>query len=117
MTQALKGITIILGCYFLGDLLSRLIGGFMPGSILGMILLFLLLKTKVVKREDIKAIAELVLNNMMIFFVPVTVGIVNSFDAISDQIVGVVSAILLSTLAVLLSSGFVQQFISRRWKK
>lgn len=117
MTQELKGIAIILACYFLGEVISRLIGGFMPSSIIGMIILFSLLQAKIVNKEHIRSVANFVLKNMMLFFIPVTVGIVTSLELISDNWVGVVAAIIISTVAVLIISGGVQQILGRRWKK
>ncbi|MFI3266939.1 MAG: CidA/LrgA family protein [Rikenellaceae bacterium] len=117
MTQELKGIAIILACYFSGDFASRLIGGFMPGSIMGMLILFTLLQYKVVKKEDIKSVANFVLSHMMLFFIPVTVGIIVCIHTISDHWLAVAVVLFATTTFVLLTVGFIGQLISKKWKK
>ena len=45
----LKGIFIILLYLFIGEVAGYFTGGFMPGSVFGMIFLFISLKTGIVK--------------------------------------------------------------------
>ena len=63
---------IILGIWAVGELISSLISNIitMPGTIIGMIILFLLLQFKIMKEETIKDVADFLLGNMAIFFVP-----------------------------------------------
>lgn len=117
MSKPFKGATIILSLYLLGDVASRLIGGFMPGSILGMLALLAMLQMGVVKEEDIRSVATFVLNNMMLFFIPVTVGLMTSIDLVSSSWMGVVAAILISTILVMAIVGIVQQIIGRKWRR
>ncbi len=117
MSRELKGIVIVLSVYLLGEIISRLIGGFMPGSILGMIILFVLLQCGVVKEEDIKGVCNFMLNNMMLLFVPVTVGIMISYTIISDDWISIVLSVMASTAIVIVVVGRLQQFLGRRWKK
>ncbi len=117
MSRELKGIAIILGVYLLGDILSRLIGGFMPGSILGMILLFVGLQSGVVKEDDVKGVCNFMLSNMMLLFVPVTVGIMVSYTHIAENWISIVLCVAASTAIVIIFVGLFQQTLSRRWKK
>ncbi|MFI3259895.1 MAG: CidA/LrgA family protein [Rikenellaceae bacterium] len=117
MTKELKGIAIILVVYLLGEVLSRLIGGFMPSSVVGMLLLFVLLQLGVVKEESIKSVCGFVLNNMMMLFVPLTVGLMVSYRAIGASFIGGIASLLISTVVVLVVVGFVQQILGRRWRR
>ncbi|MFI3292087.1 MAG: CidA/LrgA family protein [Rikenellaceae bacterium] len=117
MSRELKGIAIILAVYLLGEVLSRLIGGFMPGSILGMITLFVLLQLGVVKEEDIKGVCNFMLNNMMLLFVPVTVGIMISYTLIIDNLATIILSLILSTIIVIISVGKLQKTLGRKWKR
>ncbi len=117
MSRELKGIAIVLSVYLFGEILSRLIGGFMPGSVLGMITLFLLLQGGIVAEEDVKGVCNFMLNNMMLLFVPVTVGIMISYSIISNDAITIILSLILSTTIVIAVVGGLQQFIGRRWKK
>ncbi|MFI3283401.1 MAG: CidA/LrgA family protein [Rikenellaceae bacterium] len=117
MSRELKGIAIILGVYLLGEVISRLIGGFMPGSIIGMILLFISLQSGIVKEEDVKGVCNFMLNNMMLLFVPVTVGIMISYTIISDAWLTILISLIISTAMVIIVVGLLQQTLGRKWKK
>ncbi|MFI3301756.1 MAG: CidA/LrgA family protein [Rikenellaceae bacterium] len=117
MSRELKGIAIILGVYLVGEILSRLIGGFMPGSILGMILLFVLLQYGVVAEEDIKGVCNFMLSNMMLLFVPVTVGIMVNYTLIAEDWIAISLCVVASTAIVIIIVGLLQQTLSRLWKK
>ncbi len=117
MSRELKGIAIVLGVYLLGEVISRLIGGFMPGSIIGMITLFVLLQLGVVDEEDIKGVCNFMLSNMMLLFIPVTVGIMVSYTLIIDNWATIIISLILSTVIVIISVGKLQQTLGRRWKR
>ncbi len=117
MSKELKGLVIIFAAYLVGELVSRLLGSLFPGSILGMLLLFVLLQMGVVKEDSIKGICNFVLSNMMMLFVPITVGIMVSYEMILDNWLAVVVTLIISTIMVLLIVGALQQFIGRRWRR
>ena len=65
-------------------ILTQLIPSFfIPGSLIGMILLFILLKTKVIKYEWIDSVSEFFLSNMGFFFVPAAVSILEYFEVLA----------------------------------
>ncbi len=112
----LKGIAIILLTYLVGEVLSLLIGGILPGSVLGMILLFVMLQCGVVAEATIEGVCGFVLRNMMLLFVPVTVGLMVSYKLLSDSWLGAVAAIAISTLMVFAVVGVLQQILGR-WRQ
>jgi len=61
--------------YYTGMALSTLASGYISPSVAGMVVLFVLLKSGIVKEEWIKAPANLLLDNLMLFFIPVTAGV------------------------------------------
>ena len=79
----LSGIFVVLFFFALGELVGWLVGGFIPGSVIGMILLFTALCLKIVKPDRIKPVAKFLCDNMALFFVPAGVGIVNALDILS----------------------------------
>ena len=68
---------------FHGEFISYFIDGFIPGSVIGMVLLFLALAFKKVKPEKVKRLSTVLTQNMGLFFVPAGVGLMNSFGIIS----------------------------------
>lgn len=70
----IRGSFYILLFYFLGEMLSKLIGGFVPGSVLGMVLSSALY-FKAIKPESVKDVATSITKNMAVFFVPAGVGL------------------------------------------
>lgn len=72
----------ILLCSFLGEALKVLLQLPIPGSVLGMLLLFLALQLNIIKLDDVKEVGGFLLGNLSILFVPAGVGIMTHFSAI-----------------------------------
>lgn len=98
---------IILSIYFIGELIVRLLGIKFPGSILGMILLLLALEFKVIKVEWIKEVATFFLNNMMLLFIPLGVGLMDQWGIISKQWLPILVSTFLSTFIVMSVVGLI----------
>lgn len=64
----LPGICIILLFYAFGECIALLTGRLIPGSVIGMILLFAALCGKVVKPETVRPVARFLTDNMGLFF-------------------------------------------------
>ncbi len=112
----LSGIFIILLFFVLGEWVGWLINGFIPGSVIGMILLFAALCLKIVKPEWIKPVAKFLCDNMALFFVPAGVGIFNALDILSQFWQAVVIACGVSTVVVIVVVAFVQQWFEKHRK-
>lgn len=106
MLKAFLFIFMFLG---LGELIVYVMGIVIPGNILGMLLIFLALRFKLIKLETVKPASDVLVNNMMLFFVPFAVGLLSYFDFIKEYwiILSVVASV--STLITLFITGFVQQ--------
>ena len=110
----MKGIFVILSCWLVGNGLSMLIGGYVSGNIIGMLLLFALLCAGVVKGETVRPAAKFLLGTMALFFIPFGVGLIDSYEVIMDNIVAISVATLVSTFAVIALVGWVFQLVNRR---
>lgn len=110
----MKGILYILLCYLIGELLSLLIGGFIPGSILGMLVLFGALQSGMMRGKDVKSVAGMLLNNMMLFFVPISVGLMTTLAIIGSNFWTIAVIIVITTLLVIAVVGLLQQKIGGR---
>lgn len=110
----LPGIFIILLFYALGELFSWLIGGVIPGSVLGMVLLFVSLCLKLVKADIVRPVARFLTDNMGLFFLPAGVGIINAMDILSQYWQAVLTACAVSTLAVIITVACIQEQLEKK---
>lgn len=89
--KILKQIALITGFCLAGECisfgLSKLIPGFFfPGSLIGMIILFILLYLKVIHFEWIAEVGTFFVDNMGFFFVPAAVSVMSYFDVIRPNL-------------------------------
>ena len=104
---------ILFGCLALGELAVWLTGVKLPASIIGMLLLTLLLKLRVVKLEWVRGLTDFLIANLGFFFVPPGVALMLYFDLIKAEIVPITLATLLSTIIVLIITGHTHQVVSK----
>ncbi|GAU77974.1 CidA/LrgA family protein [Fusibacter sp. 3D3] len=103
---------ILLFFWFLGECLSILLGPIIliPGSILGMILLFLGLSLGILKEKHIEETCDFLLNNIAFFFIPASVGVMAVFT--SDLVVLILIGIA-STVITMIVTMFVTQALTK----
>lgn len=79
-------IGIVLGICLIGEGLAKIMPIPFPGSVISMILLFLLLLTKWLKPDHIRQKADFLTKNMAFFFIPAGVGVMNIYPQIKNSI-------------------------------
>ena len=99
---------------FLGMAIKAVINGPIPASMIGLILLFLALKLKIVKLEWIEQGGKWLLAELLLFFVPSAVGIINYKEILGWQGVETVVLIIFSTVMVMGTTAFVAEKIYNR---
>lgn len=98
-------IAFLCGVSLVGNILSQVLYIKLPGSIIGMIILFLLLELKIVELKQIEAGANFLLAELLLFFIPASVGIIEYRDSFSNySVLGLLITIVFSTATVL---GFI----------
>ncbi|WP_110930868.1 CidA/LrgA family holin-like protein [Paenibacillus bouchesdurhonensis] len=85
-----------------------------PGSILGIIIIFALLKTNVIKLTWIEKGANLLLAELLLFFIPSAVGIMKYIPLLESDGVRILVVVISSTFIVMLSSGLIASKITKR---
>lgn len=110
----MTGILAILLCWCIGNLISMLIGGYVSGNIIGMMLLYAALHFRVVKAVSVAPAAKFLLGIMALFFVPFGVGLMVSYDTIVEHLAAVCVAGAVSTVLVIAVTGAVFQKMNRR---
>ncbi|MGL6104767.1 CidA/LrgA family protein [Romboutsia sp.] len=115
--KILNQLALMLGIWAVGEYISSFIQSIVviPGSIIGMILLFILLQSKIIRLDAIKEISDFFLQNMAIFFIPAGVSLITSLNIIMDNIVVLIVSVILSTAIVMYITGVVvQKMINRK---
>ena len=112
-------IGILLGVWAAGEVVSQFIKNIIniPRSILGMIILFLLLQFKIISEEKIKDVADFLLGNMGIFFIPAGVSLIQSLGLIKENAILLLSCIILINIAVMIGSGKSVEFMIKLKEK
>ena len=82
--KTLLELSLIMALCLLGDLIASLIPFPIPATILALCILFILLKTKVIKLSWVEDAGNLLLKNMTLLFVPTGVNIMAYFGIIKD---------------------------------
>lgn len=83
--QLVRSIVILYIILLLGNLISHYIPVGIPGSIWGLLLLFLGLTTRIIRLEWIYLGSSLLIRYMAVLFVPVSVGIIKYYDLLVSQ--------------------------------
>jgi len=91
-------IGILFGVCLIGQTISVFLPIPFPGSVLSMIILFLLLYFRVIKVDHIRQKADFLLKNMAFFFIPAGIGILSSFDLIRSSILPLLTIIVVTTI-------------------
>lgn len=113
----MKQIGVITTIAFIGELLYFVIPLPIPASVYGMAILFLALCLGIIKLDMVEDVADWILSIMPIFFIAPTVGLIETFEDISGQIIPLVLICLISTVVVTSITGLMSQAIIRMRKK
>lgn len=97
----------------LGNFISGLIKHviLIPGSIMGMAILFILLVVGVIKVKHIDLLSNFMLKHMGFFFIPLGVGLLNTMDLLQTSWLPLLSILILSGALVMLVSAKVTDMI------
>lgn len=103
--------------FFIGEWLQMISKLPVPGSIIGMVMLFLALTFKVIKREWLSLGSTFLLKNLPLLFVPATVGIIDYLELFQGY--GILSLIIsfVSTMFVFISSSLISEKMLKNEKK
>ena len=111
-----KQFSIILGISFLAELLEILIPFPIAASVYGLVIMLVGLITKLIPLEKVETAADFLVDAMSIMFVPATVGIMASVDALKEMLLPICVITLVSTILIMIVTGRVSQHIIRGQK-
>ena len=105
---------IILLVSFWGELLKYVIPLPVPASIYGLVILFILLETGILKLNAVKETSVFLIEIMPLMFIPAGVGLMESWGDLNSMLLEVVVIILVSTVLVMGVSGKVTELVLKR---
>ena len=105
---------LLLSIYFVGEIISNGLNLPIPGNIIGMILLFILLSTNVLKVEKVENLANFFLDHLAFFFIPAAVGLMTSFASLKGSIFKIILLCILTTIIVISVTAVTVEFICKR---
>lgn len=99
--QYLRSFILIYICLYAGIAISSLLPITIPGSIIGMLILFILLSLQILPSGWVKPGCHLMIRYMALLFVPIGVGVMQYVNMIKQQFGPVVVSCFISTLVIL----------------
>ncbi len=102
---------IILGVTCAGELMKYFIPLPIPGSIYGLLLMFVLLLTKVIKVDQVKETGEFLIEIMPLMFIPAGVGLMASWGDLQGFLVPLLVITISTTFIVIFVTGKVTDFM------
>ncbi|MEM6160859.1 CidA/LrgA family protein [Erwinia sp. P6884] len=110
----LRAFIIIYLCLYAGIGLAALLPVTIPGSILGMLILFFLLAFRLLPVSWVKPGSLLLIRYMALLFVPISVGVMSYMDVLTAQFGPIVVSCVASTFIVLLTVGLTSHRVHGR---
>lgn len=104
---------IILFVYFLGNVMEVLFKLPIPGTVLGLILLFAALYTRIIKIEMVEDICDVLISHMAFLFVPAGVGLITSLGILKGKVIQFTLIIIISTIVVWIVTAYSVNFLRR----
>jgi len=104
------GFLVLVGFFLAGDGLHR-IGVPIPSGVLGLLLFLLALQLKWIKLKWVERASGLMLRHMVLFFVPLTVGLMEMGKLLSAHLVPIVASLVVSWAAVVVSTGLLGRWL------
>lgn len=91
-------LAIIFAVCLCGEGVSGILPVTIPGSVISMILLFILLLARVIRAEQIEETGDFFLKNMGFFFIPAGVAIMDYFDLLKANLFPFLAVVTLTTI-------------------
>ncbi|AJJ09968.1 lrgA family protein [Yersinia rohdei] len=114
--QYLRAFAIIYLCLWAGKAVALLLPITIPGSIIGMLILFALLASQILPSKWVKPSCQLLIRYMALLFVPIGVGVMQYYDQLTKQFGPIVVSCFISTLIVMLVVAYSSNYVHREPK-
>lgn len=110
LMNLLLGLTIIFGVQKISEFFAMKFSINFPASLIGMFIFSVLLYFKIIPIKWVKSACNLLLSNMVLFFVPIVVGITLYFDILAQNLLALCLVVMLSTMFTMVLTGLVVDY-------
>ena len=111
--RILKQMGFIFGICLVGQIIAELIPVPFPGSVMSMVLLFILFMLNWANPEKLKNVNDFLLENMSFFFVPSAVSIITKYDLIKNSIVQILIICVVSFVVTFAVTAYTVTFVMK----
>ncbi|ELV7527001.1 CidA/LrgA family protein [Edwardsiella ictaluri] len=111
--QYARAFVLIYLCLFAGNALATLLPIKIPGSIIGMLILFALLASQIMPATWVKPGCSLFIRYMALLFVPIGVGVMQYYDVLCRQFGPIVVSCVVSTLIIMVVVAYCSHLVHR----
>ncbi len=113
----IKQLAIILTISLIAELMEELIPLPIAASIYGLVLMLVGLMTRIIPLKAVEGVADYLVDIMAILFVPATVGVMTSVEALKEMLVPLVVISVVTTLIIMAVTGKTTQAILEKEKQ
>jgi holin-like protein len=105
----IKALFYIFGFLLAGELIRYIFNIPVAGNIIGMLLIFLALRLKWIKLEDVKPASDKLIKYLILFFIPYGVGLMVYYDIIQGHLIPISIAVVISTIISFYITGVIME--------
>ncbi|WP_051234069.1 CidA/LrgA family protein [Halomonas halocynthiae] len=107
------GMSVLLGCQMLGELLTRLLSAPIPGPVFGMVILLLGLLVRGRVPNSLRTASEGLLGYLTLLFVPAGVGLIIHGRLIGDDWLAIAVTLVVSTMLTVVVTALVLSYFQK----
>jgi holin-like protein len=113
----MRGFAILLAFYLIGMLIQKGLHVPLPSNVIGLLLFTVFLFSGIIKLKWVERTASFFNQHMLLFFAPIIAGTVFILPMIRGHVIMIVATLVLSWLAVLLSTGWIVKKLTGNYKE
>ena len=113
----IKQFAIIFSIYSISDIFCKSLKLPIPANVVGMLALFILLMSGIIKEHHIDKASDILISNMSLLFVPATLAIMEEYKYIKDEIVPFIIVCVFMVIVIMVSTGLISQILENIFNK
>ena len=109
-----RGLILLTLCLWVGNIISKIIPIMIPGSIIGLLLLFFLLAFQLIPTCWIKNSCNLFMRYMTVLFIPAAMGIMDNYSLLLENWIPIIFSTVGGSLIVLIFTAFLTENFQKK---
>ncbi|MGL4858851.1 MAG: CidA/LrgA family protein [Enterobacteriaceae bacterium] len=109
-----RALGLLYLCVWAGNALAALLSIRFPGSIIGMLLLFVLLSVQILPADWVEPGCRLLIRYMALLFIPIGVGVMGYYTLLTQIFMPIVLSCVVSTFITLLAVAYSAHYFYRK---